>query len=144
MSDAIVFAGTTEGCEISCFLAEYGVFVLACVATDYGSKSLKENEFLKIHSGRLTEEEMEELLQKETPDIVLDATHPYAAEVTENIRLACENTGFPYERVLREKGSHEDKAVYVPDTEAAVAFLEKTKGNILLWHKFSRQHLKEQ
>ena len=132
MSDAIVFAGTTEGCEISCFLAEYGVFVLACVATDYGSKSLKENEFLKIHSGRLTEEEMEELLQKETPEIVLDATHPYAAEVTENIRLACENTGFPYERVLREKGNHEDKAVYVPDTEAAVAFLEKTKGNILL------------
>lgn len=132
MSDAIVFAGTTEGCEISCFLAEYGVFVLACVATDYGSKSLKENKFLKIHSGRLTEEEMEELLQKETPEIVLDATHPYAAEVTENIRLACKNTGFPYERVLREKGSHEDKAVYVPDTEAAVAFLEKTKGNILL------------
>ncbi len=41
MSDVVVFAGTTEGCEICSFLAKNKVSVLACVATDYGSKSLK-------------------------------------------------------------------------------------------------------
>ena len=132
MFDVVVFAGTTEGCEICSFLAKNKVSVLACVATDYGSKSLKEGEYLKIHAGRLNGEEMENLLKELSPGLVLDATHPYAAEVTENIRAACKNTGLSYERVLREKGAYQDKAVYVEDTEAAVRFLEDTKGNILL------------
>ena len=132
MSDVVVFAGTTEGCEICSFLAKNKVSVLACVATDYGSKSLKEGEYLKIHAGRLNGAEMEKLLKELSPGLVLDATHPYAAEVTENIRTACKNTGLSYERVLREKGAYQDKAVYVEDTEAAVRFLEDTKGNILL------------
>ena len=132
MSDVVVFAGTTEGYEICSFLAKNKVSVLACVATDYGSKSLKEDEYLKIHAGRLNGTEMEKLLKKLSPGLVLDATHPYAAEVTENIRTACKNTGLSYERVLREKGAYQDKAVYVEDTEAAVRFLEDTKGNILL------------
>ncbi len=86
MSDVVVFAGTTEGYEICSFLAKNKVSVLACVATDYGSKSLKEDEYLKIHAGRLNGAEMENLLKKLSPGLVLDATHPYAAEVTENIR----------------------------------------------------------
>ena len=86
MSDVVVFAGTTEGCEICSFLAKNKVSVLACVATDYGSKSLKEGEYLKIHAGRLNGAEMENLLKELSPGLVLDATHPYAAEVTVNIR----------------------------------------------------------
>ena len=132
MSEIIVFAGTTEGCDISNFLAEHQIHVLACVATDYGSKSLKENEYLKIHAGRLTEPEMEALLNEKKPEMVLDATHPYAAEVTENIRTACQNTGLEYRRVLREAGAYQAQAVYVPDTQAAIEFLEGTEGNILL------------
>lgn len=132
MSEIIVFAGTTEGCDISNFLAEHQIHVLACVATDYGSKSLKENEYLEIHAGRLTELEMEALLNEKKPEMVLDATHPYAAEVTENIRTACQNTGLEYRRVLREAGAYQDQAVYVPDTQAAIEFLEGTEGNILL------------
>ena len=132
MSEIIVFAGTTEGCDISNFLAEHQIHVLACVATDYGSTSLKENDYLKIHAGRLTEPEMEALLNEKKPEMVLDATHPYAAEVTENIRTACQNTGLEYRRVLREAGAYQDQAVYVPDTQAAIEFLEGTEGNILL------------
>lgn len=49
MFDVVVFAGTTEGCEICSFLAKNKVSVLACVATDYGSKSLKEGEIGRAH-----------------------------------------------------------------------------------------------
>ena len=57
MYKAIVFAGTTEGYEISRFLSENKVSVLACVATEYGSRSLEENEFLHRYSaGRLDKE----------------------------------------------------------------------------------------
>ena len=131
MYKAIVFAGTTEGYEISRFLSENKVSVLACVATEYGSRSLEENEFLSIRAERLDKEQMQELFAAERPELVLDATHPYAAEVTVNIREARENTAVSYVRVLREGGVHKD-AVYVENTEAAVDYLKHVSGNVLL------------
>ena len=56
----------------------------------YGSKSLTESEFLTVQTGRLDSAAMEETFLQEKPEMVLDATHPYAAEVTVNIRTACE------------------------------------------------------
>ena len=132
MYKAIVFAGTTEGYALCEFLAENKVSVYACAATEYGGSLLKENEFLHVSAGRLKTEDMEELFRKETPEIVLDATHPYAAEVTKNIRAACENTGVRYQRVLRPEGEKSETAVYVESTEKAAEFLCGTEGNIFL------------
>ena len=84
MYKVLVFAGTTEGYEISRFLAKYQVPVYVCTATDYGGKALEENGYLKVSPGRLDEKNMEELFREVNPQIILDATHPYAAEVTAN------------------------------------------------------------
>ena len=132
MYKAIVFAGTTEGYAICNFLAENGVSVYACAATEYGGSLLKENEFLHVSAGRLKTEDMEELFHKVAPEIVLDATHPYAAEVTKNIRKACENAGVRYQRVLRPEGDKSGEAVYVESPEEAAEFLSGTEGNIFL------------
>ena len=117
MYKAIVFAGTTEGYALCEFLAENHVPVYACAATEYGGSLLKENEFLHVSAGRLKTEDMEELFRRETPEIVLDATHPYAAEVTKNIRTACENGSIRYQRVLRPEGEKNREAIYVESTE---------------------------
>ena len=132
MYKVLVFAGTTEGYEICRFLAEHQVETKGFVATEYGSKSLTENEFLTVQTGRLDEAAMEQVFAEEKPEMILDATHPYAAEVTVNIRTACEKTQIPYQRVLRESGTHEDKAVYVESVQAAAEYLDQTQGNILL------------
>ena len=77
MSDVLFLQAATEGCEICSFLAKNKVSVLACVATDYGSKSLKEGEYLKIHAGRLNGAENGNLLNEPSgPDWCSDATHP--------------------------------------------------------------------
>ena len=131
MYKVIVFAGTTEGYEISRFLSENQLPVLACVATEYGSKSLQENSCLHVQAGRLDEQQMRDLLFREKPELVLDATHPYAAEVTQNIRKACEETGVSYTRILRT-GSEQQNAVYVRDAKEAAEYLEGTEGNVLL------------
>lgn len=131
MYKVIVFAGTTEGYEISRFLGENQIPVLACVATEYGSRSLKESSSLHVQAGRLDENEMKELFSREKPELVLDATHPYAAEVTRNIRKACEEAEVPYTRILRT-GSGQQNAVYVKDTQAAAEYLKGTTGNVLL------------
>ena len=132
MEKVIVFAGTTEGYELCRFLSEHQISVYACAATEYGGKALTETPYLHIHTGRLSREEMEAFFLKEEPNFVLDATHPYAAEVTDNIKRACEKTGFFYQRVLREQGRQAEKAVYVESTEAAAEFLNTTEGNVLL------------
>ena len=132
MYKAIVFAGTTEGYALCEFLAENRVSVYACAATEYGGSLLQENEFLHVSAGRLKTEDMEELFRKENPEIVLDATHPYVAEVTKNIRTACESAGVLYQRILRPEGEKNSEAIYVESTEEAAAFLSGTEGNIFL------------
>ena len=141
MYKAIVFAGTTEGYALCEFLAENHVPVYACAATEYGGSLLKENEFLHVSAGRLKTEDMEELFHKAAPEIVLDATHPYAAEVTKNIRKACEK--YPdicLLRCLRKESEDEAKdskgdkngIIHVKNTAEAVRYLSEKEGNIFL------------
>ena len=100
---------------------------------EYGEQLLGENENLEISHERLNQEQIEELILKNNKPLVIDATHPYAAEVTKNIKAACENTGAEYLRVLRENQENADLGdyVYVETVEAAVDYLGKTTGNIL-------------
>ena len=102
-----------------------------------------------IHVGRMNSEEMENFFRKERPDIIIDATHPYAVEVTENIRKAAEvycrerqAEGQVYYRVLRnltEVGMAEEdisnsgdaKISYHIDMQQAVTYLQSTEGNVL-------------
>ena len=76
MYKVLVFAGTTEGYEVCRFLAAHQVQTMGFVATEYGSKSLMENEYLTVQTGRLDETAMEQIFAREEPEMVLDATHP--------------------------------------------------------------------
>ena len=66
MNKVIVFAGTTEGREICSFLKKYEIASLACTATEYGKCRIEEGGALTVRSGRLTEEEMEQLFHMQT------------------------------------------------------------------------------
>lgn len=132
MYKVLVFAGTTEGYEICRFLGKHGISVCALVATEYGTRSPGELPGVVLHAGRMDEGQMEAFIQEEKPELVLDATHPYAAEVTKNIQEACKNRNTEYVRILRAQGKHEDLAVYTESIKDAVEYLKGTKGNILL------------
>ena len=132
MDKLCVFAGTTEGRELVEFLSGQPVAVTACVATDYGQTLLKPGDNVTVSARRMPREEMAALFQKENFDLVVDATHPYASAVTENIFAACGETGTEYLRLLRRGGDAPEDAVFVPDIPAAVAYLNTVEGNILL------------
>ncbi len=133
-----LFAGTTEGRLIAEALLQVGIETDVFVASEYGCDVLPKGSCLRIHVGRLTEEEMEEQFLTLHPDLILDATHPYAALVTDNIRTAGKRCGILYRRIRRaldeEMGSaeHSSNYVEVESTEEAVAYLEGTSGNIFL------------
>lgn len=157
MKQIIVFAGTTEGRLLSEWLSGEGLKVLACVATEYGSLLMKDQEHLEVRQGRLTRDEMKLLFQREEQPLVLDATHPYAVEVSENIRTACESAGCEYLRLIRsanhaheiplntkalgmdiqggepaEQEQTENNCVTVGSVKEAADWLAETKGRILV------------
>lgn len=132
MCKICVFAGTTEGRELVEFLSAQRVRITACVATDYGETLLTPAANLTISTGRMTAQEMETLFRREQFDLVIDATHPYASVVTENIVAACAAVEVEYLRLLRTGAALPEGAVFVRDIEEAVAYLDGVQGNILL------------
>ena len=132
MYNLCLFAGTTEGRELAEFLSTQPVRATVCVATDYGETLIRPADNLTVSARRLTEEDMKALFADSGFDLVVDATHPYAPIVTENIRSACAATGTEYLRLLRDDSRVSDGAVYVSSIEEAVDYLNTTEGNILL------------
>lgn len=128
----IIFAGTTEGRTISEYLSSCKVPVTACVATEYGETLLTENEYLKVHAGRMDQEEIAAFIREKGAELVIDATHPYAAVVSENVAAACEREQVDYVRLIRGSSAESvDQAVLVGSVDEAVEYLKKTEGNIL-------------
>ena len=125
----VIFSGTTEGRLLSRLLAEKRAAVTVCVATEYGCEEQGEAPGVTVLTGRKTVEEMAELLQGS--DLCVDATHPYAVEVTKSVRRACSEAGVPYRRLLRDRSADTD-ALVVDSAEAAAELLADREGNILL------------
>lgn len=134
MKEILIFAGTTEGRELSEYLAAAGIAHTLCVATEYGKIVLKEHPCVKVHKGRMDREEMESYIKNGNFGAVVDATHPYAEVVTQNIRHAMQDMDIPYLRLKRESNvtSSYEKIQYFKDSVFCARALEKTDGNILL------------
>ena len=127
-----VFGGTTEGRELVEFLNAQPCEVTACVAPEYGQALLPEAERLTVSARRLPADEIKALLTDRQFDLVIDATHPYAASITKSIARACAETGVERWRLLRGASDAPEDAVFVESTEKAIEFLDQTEGNILL------------
>lgn len=132
MSEICIFAGTSEGRRLVELLSGRGLKMTVCVAMEYGKVLLGEHSDVQIRAGRLDEAQMEKVFAQEKFDLVVDATHPYADKVTENIAAACRRTGVEYLRLLRASDSDDSDGVFVENTEACVEYLKSTEGNIFL------------
>lgn len=134
----MLFAGTAEGHLLCRWLKEEKIRTDVFTATDYGADILREDGLenvngMILHAGRLSEKEMTARIKELQPLCIVDATHPYAEEVTANIRHAAADAGIPCIRLLREDSAiPEGSTERVPDMETAVLRLKEIPGNILL------------
>lgn len=106
-----------------------------CVVSEYGEQLLPGDRNLSVHTGRLDCRAMVELIRELNPELVLDATHPYADKVSEQALAACTETGTVYERVLRQEstgGLTAGAEIWVPDLAAAVTVLEQDRRPVLV------------
>ena len=131
MKKVLVFAGTTEGRELAELLADSNIKCSVCVATDYALELMNDKR-LDVHCGRLTEEEMEVLMRDGKFDVVVDATHPYAQIVSQNVRQAADKESISLIRLRRSTESAEEGFVSFKTHEECSAWLSFQTGNILL------------
>lgn len=130
----IIFGGTSEGRMLSECLCRNKIAHTLCVATDYGEEVLEPSEYAHVLQGRLDTQQMADLIQSEQCLVVVDATHPYAVEVSKNIRKACEMTEMKYLRFLRAEEAVIDvkNDVIVSSAAEAAAYLDGQEGAIFL------------
>ncbi|ODU56598.1 MAG: precorrin-6x reductase [Clostridium sp. SCN 57-10] len=126
----LIFAGTTEGRRLCERALARGCRVTAAVATEYGGALLPHDARLTVHTGRMDARAMAEHLRGACYDAVVDATHPYAVEVSRNLRAACAETGARYVRLLRAE-SRAEGCVYLPSLAEACAAADDTEGAVL-------------
>lgn len=135
MTDIWIFGGTTEGRLLAEYCAGCGQKALVSVVSDYGQQVLPKSEYLTVLRQAMDETRIGEILIREQVKLVIDATHPYAEQVSRNVSRACSRFGAEYLRVIRAASGNsgaDSSCVQVQTTEEAVDYLSRTQGNILV------------
>lgn len=135
MSDVIIFGGTTEGRRLAEFCGEHKIQTVVCVVSEYGEMLVPESPSVRVIRRALEKDEMEALFVAEKPSLVLDATHPYARVVTENVTQVCQKMGIVWYRVLRKselETKNADSIVTVDSVDQAVEWLKSHEGTVLV------------
>lgn len=99
----LVLAGTRDGRVLAVFLFGKGFEVTISVASEYGREIL-ENDLpseIEINSRRLDQTELEEFLRERNIKILVDASHPYAENVSMNAIEVCRKNSLHYIRYER-------------------------------------------
>lgn len=130
----LIFGGTVEGRLLCEACSKNRREAVVCTATAYGSALVHGLPHIRVHSERMTTEAMAGFIASRAFSAVVDATHPYARDVTRNIREACAKAGRAYIRIAREERESPCSSGIrsVPDMDAAVDYLAGTFGNVLL------------
>lgn len=133
MTGIFIFSGTSEGRTLSKMLAAAGADVHVRVATEYGAEVMGFDDDIDVKVGSCGGAEgIANVIRENGYDIVVDATHPYALNITEHIKQACEATGAFYIRLKREDSDTDsDRIVKVSTVQEAIDYLMDKDGNIL-------------
>lgn len=130
MCNVIVFGGTTEGRLLARSLSERQIPALVCVATEYGEEQLDTAPTVVVRVGRMEQDDMQQLLLRECPSLVIDATHPFATVVSRNIKNACTNQAIRYLRVVRQPTESLSGCHCFQSMEQLLAFLDSSDNII--------------
>lgn len=134
--------GTGEGREILASVNKYTDEIVVSTATEYGYELYKEFKAKYFNYKPLNEEEFKNLIKEFGITVFVDASHPYAIEVSKTLISVCKEMNINYVRYER-KGyfddiyrSYEEKInnkdiIFVEKYEDLEEVLKNIEGNIL-------------
>lgn len=125
-----IIAGTKDGRLLAEFLSQHNFDVTVSVVSSYG-KSLIQN--LNVIDKPLDENALVEFISSEKFSAVIDASHPYAVNVSRNAMNACHQLNIPYLRFERAQTPITyDKIFHVDDYKSAAIKSAQLGKNIFL------------
>lgn len=98
----LVLAGTKDSREIIKILKEEGYSVLASVVTNYGAELLTDLE-IEVIKGKLTDQKIKNLAATYKLETIIDATHPFAKQISKAAMQVSNDEEINYIRFEREK-----------------------------------------
>ncbi|ENK1244476.1 cobalt-precorrin-6A reductase [Clostridium botulinum] len=127
--------GTSEGREILSLLNKFTDDILISTATTYGGEILKDYKYKKINTKPLNKDDFHNMLKEHKVNILIDASHPYALEVTKNAREVSKDLNIKYVRYERPSSAEEfkgnEKVVFLEEYKDLKDALENINGNVL-------------
>ncbi|MFW5737194.1 MAG: precorrin-6A reductase [Halanaerobium sp.] len=98
----LVIAGTSDSYRLIEELKNRGQKITATVTTNYGKKLLKDKFKIKVIKKRMEKEDLLTLFRKKEIKVVIDASHPFAEEITKKAIWAAAEAEIDYLRFERE------------------------------------------
>ena len=127
-----LIAGTQDGRELAKLLSERGFDVTASVVSDYGRKLL-DNANVKVNDRPLDADALEKILRDEDFQAVVDASHPYAKNISANAIQAAQSAKVFYVRYERPQVKVVGENIFpVESFEAAAVKASELGKNIFL------------
>lgn len=127
--------GTSEGKEILSYINKYTDEIVVSTATEYGYEIYKDFKAKHFNYKPLNEEEFKELIRKYNIKVFVDASHPYAVEVSKTVINVCNDMNISYIRY--ERPSYFDKVkdnkniIFIDEYKDLENILENIEGNVL-------------
>lgn len=138
----LIFSGTTEGRQLSAYLAKEKIHHYVSVATEYGQNVMEESEYVKVHVGRMEFENIIDYLtanEFSANSLIVDASHPYAQVISKNLIRILSAASFTLMRISRgsmEMDAYEysktENCFYYNDIEEVANEINRLEGNILV------------
>ena len=127
--------GTSEGRKILSLLNNHTEDIFVSTATEYGGEILKSYKYAYLNTKPLPFDELVDTLREKGVNKLVDASHPYAIEISKNAMKACEILNIEYIRYERpssvEKFKGEKYIIEVKDYDELYDKLKNIEGNIL-------------
>ncbi len=99
----LVIGGTSESVDAVRYLLSKNADIIVSAATEMGA-ALYDGFDVRLWVGYLNQEAFSRKMALEGVTHVLDASHPYAVEVTRTVKAACRELGLEYFRYTRRDG----------------------------------------
>ena len=125
-----LFSGTSDGNLLGTKLVAKGFQLKIFVATEYGKQTaLEQFSDESIHVGRLDEQQLHSKRNVDDPKWILDATHPFAAEISKNLINVCTKSDVPYIRFERSNEIPKEQNIYLAKNFEEAAKKAQQFGN---------------
>ncbi len=110
MTKIWLIGGTQESRQLAEGLVEAGCAAIITVTTDSARALYPSHPLLAVHVGALTPDALSSFLERHAVSAILDASHPFAAQVSEMAIAAAQSHHLPYLRFERPSVNHSQAA----------------------------------